>query len=186
MAVAFVSVAVALGVCFAVVWRRARAEWRDGSDLAPATGWLILVLWALVVVLLVLAVAWRPLGLDVPVAASVVAGGLVVLGGVALAAPGFLPFASIRQLYGIERGGLITGGIYRYSRNPQYAGLGLALLGGAFAARSGLALLVAALYWLAIRAWLVIEEEHLEAAFGAKYDAYRGRAPRFLGFVRGG
>ena len=181
MAVAFAVVAAALAVDFLFVWRRARAEWRDGSDLSPGTGWLITTLYVLTAVLFVLAVAWHPLepGMSLAVAAGV--GGALIGAGIAVGAPGFLPFASVQQLYGVERGGLITQGIYRYSRNPQYVGLGLALLGAAVAARSGSALVLAAAYWLAVRAWLVIEEEHLRAAFGADYDAYRDRVPRFLG-----
>lgn len=181
MAVAFGVVAAALAADFVFVWLRARAEWRDGTDLSPQTGWLITTLYVLTVVVLVLAIAWRPLELDVSLTVAAVAGGALILVGIALAAPGFMPFRSVQQLYGIERGGLITEGIYRYSRNPQYAGLGTALLGTALLARSGLALLVVAAYWLAVRAWLVIEEEHLHAAFGAEYDAYRNHAPRFLG-----
>lgn len=181
MAIAFAAVAALLAADFLFVWLRARREWRDGTDLSPQTGWLITSLYVLTVVLFVLAVVWRPLELDVTLVLATAVGGMLVVAGVALAAPGFAPFASVQQLYGIDRGGLITSGIYRYSRNPQYAGLGVALLGAAGIARSGLALLVVAAYWLAVRAWLVIEEEHLHAAFGAEYDAYRNRAPRFLG-----
>jgi protein-S-isoprenylcysteine O-methyltransferase Ste14 len=140
----------------------------------------------LTVLLLVLAVVWRPWPIDVAFAVAAVVGGLIVVAGIALAAPGFLPFASVQQLYGVKRGGLITGGPYRYSRNPQYAGLGIALVGVAVIARSAIALLVVAMYWVAIRTWIVVEEEHLDAAFGAQYAAYRQRAPRFLGRRRGG
>ena len=169
---------------FLFVWRRARAEWRGGEDLSPQTGWLITTLYVLTGVLFVLAVVWRPFELDVSFAIAVAAGGALVVAGLALAAPGLVPFVSVKQLYGVERGVLITEGIYRYSRNPQYTGIGVALLGAAILARSGLALLVVATYWVAIRAWLVIEEEHLNAAFGTEYDAYRDRTPRFLGRPR--
>ena len=185
MAVPFTVVALILIADFVVVWLRARREWHDTGNLSPKSGSLITTLYALIVILLVLAVVWRPLELDLSFAVAAILGGLLVVAGVALAAPGFVPFESVQQLYGVERGRLITSGIYRYSRNSQYAGLGIALLGAAVVARSGLALLVVAAYWLAVRAWLVIEEEHLHAAFGAEYDAYRDRAPRFLG-PRGG
>ncbi|HEV2061963.1 MAG TPA: methyltransferase, partial [Solirubrobacteraceae bacterium] len=95
--------------------------------------------------------------------------------------PGYLPFASLRHLYGLDRGGLITDGVFRFSRNPQYTGIGLALTGAALAARSGLALAVAGAYWAGIRAWLVVEEAHLEEAFGARYTRYREHVARFLG-----
>ncbi len=181
MAVAFGVTAGLLAADFALVWRRARAEWRVGHELSPRTGAFITALYLLTAVLGVVAALWRPLELDLPFAATLAVGGTLAAAGLALALPGYMPFASVRHLYGVDRGGLITGGVYRYSRNPQYAGLGISLLGASVVAQSGLALLVVVAYWLAIRAWLVIEEEHLHAAFGAKYDAYKRRAPRFLG-----
>ncbi len=185
MAIAFAAVAAVLVADFVVAVRRARNEWRTGDDLSRSTGWLISTLYFLVAALLVLAVVWRPLPLGVPPAVALAIGGVLVLGGVGLAVPALVPFASIRQLYGVDRGDLITGGVYRYSRNPQYTGIGLALVGGALIARSGLALLVAATYWPAVRTWLLIEERHLQAVFGAEYLEYRERAPRFLGLPRG-
>ncbi len=181
MALAFTVTAVVLTADFLMVWLRARAEWRDGGDLSPRTGWLITTLYPLTGVLFVLAVVWRPLDVDLPFAATLSVGGALAVAGLALAAPGFIPFASVQQLYGVDRGRLITDGVYRYSRNPQYAGLGTSLLGAAVIAQSGLALLVVIAYWLAIRTWLVIEEEHLHAAFGTEYDTYRRRVSRFFG-----
>lgn len=181
MVFAFGITAAVLAADFVFVWRRARAEWPGGEGLSPRTGWLITTLYVLTGVLFVFAVVWRPFELDVSFAIAAAVGGALVVAGLALAAPGFVPFVSVKHLYGVERGVLITEGIYRYSRNPQYVGMGVALLGTSILARSGLALLVVATYWVAIRAWLVIEEEHLHAAFGAEYDAYRDRAPRFLG-----
>jgi protein-S-isoprenylcysteine O-methyltransferase Ste14 len=176
-----VVVAIVLPADFVYVLGRARAEWRHGDDLSTATGWLITSLYVLTLALLAIAVVWRPWPLDVPPAVAAIVGGVLVLGGTALALSAFVPFASVRQLYGVERAELITAGIYRYSRNPQYTGLGVVLLGAAVVARSGLALLVVAAYAVAVRVWLIVEEEHLSAAFGAEYDEDRRRTARFLG-----
>ena len=171
-------------VDFAYVVRRARREWNRGDELSRATAHWITSVYVLTGALLVLAVVWRPSPLAVPWGLALVLGGALVIAGTALARPGFRRFAGVEQLWGVERGGLITDGIYRFSRNPQYTGIGVALVGAGFAARSGLALIVVCGYWLAIRIWLVAEEEHLERAFGPEYREYRARAPRFLGLSR--
>ena len=183
MPAAFTTLAIVAAADFGYVWVRARREWRDGTDLSRPTAWLITSLYVLTCALFGLASAWRPLALDLAPAAAIAAAFLVIAGA-ALTAPGLLPFASLRQLYGLERGRLITDGIYRYTRNPQYAGVGLMLLGAAALLGSGLALGLVVAYWIAIRIWLVVEEEHLRGAFGAAYERYLQRTPRFLGRSR--
>lgn len=181
MTVASICIAALLGADVAYVLRRARHEWGHGDELSKTTGAFISSLYLLVAALLVLALVERPWPVEIPPALALVAGGVLVAGGIALAAPGFVPFASVKQLYGVERGGLITEGLYGYSRNPQYTGIGIALVGVAILGRSGLALAVGAAYWVGIRVWLVVEEAHLQRAFGADYAAYRERVARFLG-----
>ena len=184
MGFAFAAVAAVLLAAFAVVLRRARREWRRSDELSPELSVLITSLYVLVVALLVIALAWCPLALDIPLPPALALGSLVVVGGLALAIPGYLPFRSVKQLYGIERGGLVTAGVFRFSRNPQYVGLGLMLTGAAIIARCVTGLAVALAYGVGIRIWLSLEEEHLERAFGAPYSAYRRTAPRFLGLPR--
>lgn len=181
MTVAFLAIAVLLFADFGYVVLRARREWQRGDELSPTTAHFITSLYVLTAALLVLAVVWRPWPLPLSLVVALVVGLVLVGGGVALASPGFRRFAGVEQLWGVERGGLITEGIYRYSRNPQYTGIGIALVGGALVARSGLAVVVVAAYWLAIRVWLLVEEQHLQRAFGDEYVQYRDRAPRFLG-----
>ena len=182
MVLPFAVIAVVLAADFLLVLRRGHDEWRDGDSFSRTTGWLIASLYLGIVALFAYAVLWHPWALDVPVALAAVVGSLLIVAGTLLALPGVAPFRSVRHLYGVERGELITTGIYRYSRNPQYVGIGLVLVGAAVAARSPLAMLVVAAYSLGVRAWLVIEERHLSAAFGAAYDRYRRQAPRFFGF----
>lgn len=179
--VALVCIAALLVADFGYVMWRARHEWRRGDEISKTTGLFISSLYLLVGSLLVVALVEHPWPIGIPPAAALVIGGALVAAGIVLAATGFVPFGSIGQLYGVERGGLITDGIYRYSRNPQYTGIGIALLGSAILGRSGLALAVLAAYCVGIRVWLVVEEAHLQRAFGAQYTAYRKRAPRFLG-----
>lgn len=90
-------------------------------------------------------------------------------------------FRSFEQTSGLEKGELVKSGPYRYSRNPQVVGWGLALLGAALAGRSPKALLLVAAFFLLHSFYLSIEERHLERAFGEEYRRYRANTPRFLG-----
>ena len=75
---------------------------------------------------------------------------------------------------------LVTGGVYRYTRNPMYLGMLLALAGwavwlGNAAALLALPLFVAVLNTLQIRP----EEAALRARFGADYARYAQRVRRW-------
>ena len=79
--------------------------------------------------------------------------------------------------------GLITGGVYRYSRNPQNVGWLLLLAGTSLLGGSAAALLLTFLFWLVLHLYLVsAEEPHLTRAFGERYQRYQSTTPRYLGF----
>ncbi|MGD8227831.1 MAG: isoprenylcysteine carboxylmethyltransferase family protein [Desulfobacteraceae bacterium] len=76
--------------------------------------------------------------------------------------------------------GLVTDGIYRYIRHPQYVGLFLIMFGWLIHWPTLLTLilfpiLVAVYYWLAMK-----EEKGLEEAFGREHERYKARTPRFF------
>ena len=76
---------------------------------------------------------------------------------------------------------LVTDGLFRYSRNPIYLGLSLALLGAALAAGTFWALLpVVAFVAVLDRDFIPREEANASRAFGPAYDAYRARTRRWL------
>ncbi len=84
-----------------------------------------------------------------------------------------------------QASGLATGGIYRWTRNPQYATAiaAFATLGLAAAAWDA-TLLAAAL--VAVYAMMAIAEEPwLEARYGSDYLAYKAEVPRFFNFRHG-
>lgn len=83
-----------------------------------------------------------------------------------------------------ERKGLVTGGIYRWTRNPQYATIMPAYLGLAVAADQGpAAVLCAAL--IAVYVLMALNEEPwLAAAYGPDYKRYCRRVPRFFNWRR--
>jgi protein-S-isoprenylcysteine O-methyltransferase Ste14 len=75
----------------------------------------------------------------------------------------------------------VTGGVYRYTRNPMYLGMLLGLAGWAVA----LTHLSAPLWVMGYAAYLnrfqiVPEERALTARFGAVFGDYRRRARRWL------
>jgi len=107
----------------------------------------------------------------------VVGGGLILLGS-ALACWGILSLG-MHQSLGLE-GRFVTSGAYRYSRNPQYLGDILILAGYALITNSVLTTITALLGM----AWFFLapftEEPWLRERFGAEYEAYRRRVPRFI------
>jgi protein-S-isoprenylcysteine O-methyltransferase Ste14 len=104
--------------------------------------------------------------------------GFFVLGGM-LGAWAFINFP-IRATIGIGDT-LITNGPYRFTRNPQYIGDSLLILGYIFLTNSWkvgvIGLLGVVLNYLAA----FIEEPWLEDRYGDAYLAYKARVPRFLG-----
>ncbi|MDE2006943.1 MAG: isoprenylcysteine carboxylmethyltransferase family protein [Rhodospirillales bacterium] len=75
---------------------------------------------------------------------------------------------------------LVTSGIYRRIRNPSYLGLLVNAVGWSLAFRSGLGLLLTALFMPPLHARMVAEERLLRDHFGAEYDAYRARTGRLI------
>lgn len=75
---------------------------------------------------------------------------------------------------------LVTRGVYRYIRHPQYAGLFLIVLGWLIHWPTLLTvlffpILVGVYLWLAIK-----EEKNLEEDYGVIYENYKKRTPRFF------
>ncbi|ADP72333.1 CzcN domain-containing protein [Rhodomicrobium vannielii ATCC 17100] len=85
----------------------------------------------------------------------------------------------IENTYGADEG-LVTGGLYRFSRNPQYVASILGFFGTGLANGSAQS---AVLCGLAILVYVVLpytEEPWLERAYGDVYADYKQRTPRFL------
>jgi protein-S-isoprenylcysteine O-methyltransferase Ste14 len=112
-----------------------------------------------------------------------IAGGALFAIGAVIAGWGLLTFRRARTttVPGQASSQLVTWGPYRFTRNPMYVGLTLAYLGEAGILRQFWPIVVAPLV-LAYVNWIVIpvEEAKLREVFGAEYERYRARVPRWI------
>jgi protein-S-isoprenylcysteine O-methyltransferase Ste14 len=76
--------------------------------------------------------------------------------------------------------GLVSHGLYRISRNPQYASSIMGLAGLALCANSWLVVPLAVLMSGAYVLMALVEEAWLEQRYGAPYRDYCGRTARFI------
>ncbi len=100
-------------------------------------------------------------------------GGFITVAGLTLVAAGWY------QVYR-SRGAAVTGGLYRYSRHPQYVGFLLVTFGWLIHWPTILTLLMwpylAVVYYRLARE----EEEYVMGLYPAEYGLYRERTPMFL------
>ncbi|TLZ47353.1 MAG: isoprenylcysteine carboxylmethyltransferase family protein [Bacillati bacterium ANGP1] len=116
------------------------------------------------------------------------AGGLVVLAGASLL------LWCVREFYVAGRGTLapwapprklVTSGPYRFSRNPMYIGVIVVLLGWAALLRSRTLLVYALAVEIAVHLRVLVSEEPwARRTFGADWEDYRARVPRWLPRLR--
>ena len=112
--------------------------------------------------------------------AGVAGGALVVVGG-GLCVAGMSMFTGVEELAGTRNQALLTSGVYRYSRNPQYLGYLVALAGASLTRRSGAAMASTAALGAVYLAWIPVEENHLTNLYGQAYTDYTRRTRRWWG-----
>ncbi|HZN99614.1 MAG TPA: isoprenylcysteine carboxylmethyltransferase family protein [Burkholderiales bacterium] len=105
--------------------------------------------------------------------------------GVAVGVAGVAQFGRARTtlnpLKPDEASALVTGGIYRWTRNPMYLGMALVLAGwGLFIGNFGALALVGLFVMYIDRFQIDPEERALEERFDDKFTAYRKRVRRWL------
>lgn len=93
-------------------------------------------------------------------------------------------FRSFSRWLGNGTPGLATNGLYRFSRNPQFVGYGLLILGFFIAWWNTLAWIGLLSYVALAYAVTLVEEEHLKRTYGDSYREYCQRVPRYLGFPK--
>ncbi len=77
-------------------------------------------------------------------------------------------------------GEVARSGIYARMRHPRYTGSFLAILGACLLAGTRLLWMVALAWAVLTRIAIALEERELRARFGAAYDEYCRRVPRFV------
>ena len=120
-----------------------------------------------------------PFGLRVGIALILVCAGLVF--GVGAMVSFSRAKTTMNPLKPDTASSLVTGGVFRYTRNPMYLSLLLYLLGWALYLSSWLALLFLPVFVLYINRFQIVPEERaLSALFGQEFAAYQGRVRRWL------
>lgn len=112
-----------------------------------------------------------------------VAGGVLLVAGMALLviAGGLFKKADTDMIPFREVSALVTGGVYRISRNPMYLGMALVLLGCAVTVGVVSALLVPPLFMIIIHHRFILPEEALlRDLFPDAYPAYCARVRRWI------
>ena len=130
-------------------------------------GWCIIdTVHASLVILSSLYTVW-PIPINVIAALT---GGSIILGaGMSIMLAGIIKFRSLRKISGLDTSGLVTTGIYQWSRNPQFFGWFLALIGISLIGRSGFSFLLTVLAIISSHYYITrIEEPYLERIFGEK------------------
>jgi protein-S-isoprenylcysteine O-methyltransferase Ste14 len=94
---------------------------------------------------------------------------------------------SISSLFAIASGPAdqpVTGGMYRFSRNPMYFSGFLMFAGVGISCASWIVLLLAAIWMIFWRTLVPAEEKFLLEMYGDRFRDYLGRTPRWLGFPK--
>ncbi len=181
----FTAVGASLGIWMALaiyVFPEIRKTYQEKGTFTDRLLNLWYTMWAFHHIAVALA-SWFAVWL-IPVNKTVaVAGGLIIfIAGVVLLPMGMIEFRSLRRSTGQDVSRLITTGIYRWSRNPQFIGWFLMLAGIAIAGRSGFALFLtvvfaAVIHWYTVR----LAEPYLESIYGEEYRRYKADTPRYIG-----
>ena len=90
--------------------------------------------------------------------------------------------AGLKNVIGMEDR-LVTGGPYRYTRNPQYIGDSLNIIGYIVLTNSWMVLVIGVLGVILNILAPYTEEPWLEQRYGQSYTNYKRRVPRFIGKV---
>ena len=80
-----------------------------------------------------------------------------------------------------DKTALVTGGIYRFSRNPAFLGFDLMYLGVLLMYANPLTLVFSAFAAVMLHLQILTEERYLADTFGDAYIAYKRRVFRYLG-----
>jgi len=107
-------------------------------------------------------------------------GAIIGLFGLILCLLGMTAFRSVSKILCLDAGELTVTGAYRWSRNPQYVGWLMFLLGFALNDWSLWCLAAITVVAVSLHLLVLIEEEHLRREFGERYVEYCRKVPRYF------
>ena len=108
---------------------------------------------------------------------------LVALFGIIVCLISIIHFRSISKVLCIDTGKLTLSGPYCFSRNPQYIGWFLFLLGFAMNDWSLWCLSALVVVAISLHLLILLEEEHLQRVFGEPYLDFCSRVPRYIAWA---
>lgn len=156
-------------------------DMRRQGHLSESTANVVALAFLLDATLVFVAAAGHVAPIDVAQTPALIAGLPLLAGGLILAAAASQALRSRERLLGISIDAVITAGVYGISRHPFYLGSIMALFGAALAGRSWLALALAAVTALVLRAVARNEERVLSERMHDDYAGYRRQTRRLLG-----
>jgi protein-S-isoprenylcysteine O-methyltransferase Ste14 len=104
--------------------------------------------------------------------------------GIAICLVAIRNFRSVSKVFCLDSGELATAGPYRWSRNPQYVGFFLFLVGFALTDWSLACLPPLLVQAINLHLLVLVEEEHLQREFGDPYLEFCRTTPRYFGWAR--
>lgn len=168
-----------------VVLQRVKREYEGGGVITDSTVRAVWLSYGLLAASVIAAAAVGTWQLGMSATVSLALGLPLIVIGVLIDVAGVVSMGSLARMNGQDPDRLITGGAFRYSRNPQNVGIGIAGIGVALLGDSGLALALVVVSIAVFRAYLIYEEAHLERVFGEEFQRYRAGTSRFLGLPGG-
>lgn len=163
------------------VFRGVGEDMRRQGHLSESTANVVALAFLLDATLVSVAAAGNVAPISLPHTLALIAGLPLLIGGLVMAAAASQALRSRRRLLGISIDAVVTTGVYGISRHPFYLGSSLALLGAAIAGRSWLALVLAAITALVLRAVARSEERVLADRLHDAYAVYQRQTRRLLG-----
>jgi len=184
MVILYIATVVLALSCVYVLFKT-KSFYEQGQPLSVSVsmGWLIVD--SLDILIIVVSAAYSVWRLPLDEVVIRVVGIALTLLGVLIMLAGMIEFHSTRRIMGMEVSSLVTTGIYKWSRNPQFLGWYFIDVGIALTGLSGYALLIALLTIISGHYYIVkLEEPYLERVFGREYLEYKRKTPRYIGLPK--
>ena len=96
----------------------------------------------------------------------------------------FFDITAVLNLATSPKDKVITGGLYRFSRNPMYIGMLLMHIGLGVASASWLYIVLALILIFLLNAFVSVEESYCLHRYGDDYLKYKEKTPRWIGFPK--